>query len=276
MQLLLKVIQQYQLLSKQKLQNAIKASTFNNQTLLGYLVDQKVLSGELIGKSCSRFYHLPYENLYDYSIEKIRLLQKSHRNLHIIILKETSQCLKIAIACPEQLQALDDYQWHAAKNISIVFVNYALFTKYQRLLHKTMHNVHRTENNLRQAIQHILQDAIHKKASDIHFEPHKFQYRIRLRVDGLLYELQQLNIIQASSITNCLKVTANLDIAENRLPQDGRFIFHDEHNIAHPCRLSTCSTLFGEKCVVRILQTHKSLLQNANNTFFTEQCRTGA
>lgn len=106
-------------------------------------------------------------------------------------------------------------------------------------------------------MQQTLETAAEKNASDIHFEPSEKQFRIRLRVDGLLHSLQTMQHDFQNGISTRLKVLANLDIAENRMPQDGRFNFTDAHNTMHNCRLSTCPTQFGEKLVVRILEQHR-------------------
>jgi len=101
-------------------------------------------------------------------------------------------------------------------------------------------------------IDDILYAAINKRASDIHFEPYQEHYRIRLRIDGLLYANTKASISLGPRFSARLKIMANLDIAEKRLPQDGRF----RVQIAgknQDCRLSVCPTIFGEKLVVRIL-----------------------
>jgi type IV pilus assembly protein PilB len=102
-------------------------------------------------------------------------------------------------------------------------------------------------------VNKILMDAIKNKASDIHFEPYEKMYRVRYRQDGILYEVATPPIKLANSIVARLKVMANLDIAERRVPQDGRFklILGKDRNIDF--RISTLPTLHGEKVVMRIL-----------------------
>lgn len=92
-----------------------------------------------------------------------------------------------------------------------------------------------------------------KRASDIHFEPYEKSYRIRFRIDGLLYEITKIDNTLESRLTTRLKIMANLNIAEKRLPQDGRFALKFADNQKRDCRISTCPTIFGEKLVVRIL-----------------------
>jgi len=102
-------------------------------------------------------------------------------------------------------------------------------------------------------VNKILIDAIRKDASDIHFEPYEDMYRIRFRVDGLLKTQMKPPIKMSSRLSARLKVMANLDIAERRVPQDGRIKLNISKNRAFDFRVSTCPTLWGEKVVLRIL-----------------------
>ena len=99
----------------------------------------------------------------------------------------------------------------------------------------------------------LLLEAVSKKVSDIHFEPYKDFYRVRFRRDGLLYETATPPSGFAASITARLKVLAQLDIAERRLPQDGHFSFLLSPRRSIDCRISTCPTVNGEKVVLRLL-----------------------
>lgn len=109
-------------------------------------------------------------------------------------------------------------------------------------------------------ILHAMQQAV----SDIHIEPYEKHYRIRYRRDGLLYEVTRLPVHLALRFTTRLKVMARLDIAERRLPQDGRF-----HFPPIDIRINMCPTLFGEKIVLRILDKNRLSL-NLNELGFSE------
>lgn len=99
----------------------------------------------------------------------------------------------------------------------------------------------------------ILIDAIEQRASDIHLEPNEKSYRIRLRVDGILHEYTHLTLSIAQRLTTRIKVLAQLDIAERRLPQDGHFnMCLSQRQI--DLRVSCCPTVYGEKIVLRILE----------------------
>ncbi|MDO8954447.1 MAG: ATPase, T2SS/T4P/T4SS family [Gammaproteobacteria bacterium] len=108
--------------------------------------------------------------------------------------------------------------------------------------------------NITHYIDELLTQAIMIGASDLHFEPAAGQYRIRRRIDGILQEVARPAFNLAAIITSRLKIMGNLNIAERRLPQDGRFSFTYQKRLID-CRVSTCPTVFGEKVVLRILDT---------------------
>ena len=101
-------------------------------------------------------------------------------------------------------------------------------------------------------LQKMLSDAINARASDLHFEPYEFHYRVRFRVDGELREITQPPISIKDKLSSRIKVISRLDISEKRVPQDGRMKLKFG-NKAIDFRVSTLPTLFGEKIVIRIL-----------------------
>jgi type IV pilus assembly protein PilB len=105
----------------------------------------------------------------------------------------------------------------------------------------------------------ILLDAIKKGASDIHIEPYEKDFRVRFRIDGVMYEVMRPPMKLKNAITSRLKIMASLDISERRLPQDGRIKIKIGGGKEMDFRVSVCPTLFGEKVVMRLLD--KSNLQ---------------
>jgi type IV pilus assembly protein PilB len=105
----------------------------------------------------------------------------------------------------------------------------------------------------------ILLSAIKKKASDIHIEPYEKSFRVRYRMDGILHEEMHPPLKLRNAITSRLKIMASMDIAERRLPQDGRIKLKIGKNREMDFRVSCLPTLFGEKIVMRLLD--KSNLQ---------------
>ena len=104
-------------------------------------------------------------------------------------------------------------------------------------------------------INKVLVDAIRRGASDIHFEPYETDYRVRLRIDGLLKQVAKVPVKLHTRIAARLKVMAQLDIAEKRVPQDGRIKLNLSKTKQIDFRVSTLPTLFGEKVVLRILDS---------------------
>jgi type IV pilus assembly protein PilB len=102
-------------------------------------------------------------------------------------------------------------------------------------------------------VNKILLDAIRKGASDVHFEPFEKFFRVRVRQDGVLREVAKPPVALAGKVCARLKVMSRLDIAERRVPQDGRIKMRISKNRAIDFRMNTCPTLFGEKIVLRIL-----------------------
>ncbi|MBP9643718.1 MAG: type IV-A pilus assembly ATPase PilB, partial [Budvicia sp.] len=109
-------------------------------------------------------------------------------------------------------------------------------------------------------INKVLLDAVRKGASDLHFEPYEKKYRIRFRIDGILYEVATPPVNLSSRFSARLKVMARLDIAERRLPQDGRIKLKLAKNRSIDLRVSTLPTMWGEKVVLRILDSSAASL----------------
>ena len=109
-------------------------------------------------------------------------------------------------------------------------------------------------------VNKVLIDAINRSASDIHFEPYEKKYRIRYRMDGELREIATPPVQMGGRLAARLKVMARLDLAERRVPQDGRLKLKLSVNKAIDFRVSTCPTLWGEKVVMRILDASSAML----------------
>jgi type IV pilus assembly protein PilB len=109
-------------------------------------------------------------------------------------------------------------------------------------------------------VNKVLLDAIRRGASDVHFEPYEKMFRVRLRMDGVLKEVAQPPVQLTGKIAARLKVMARLDIAERRVPQDGRIKMRLSKTRAIDFRVSSCPTLYGEKIVLRILDPSQAML----------------
>ena len=109
-------------------------------------------------------------------------------------------------------------------------------------------------------IQKILLDAINAGVSDVHFEPYEKFYRIRYRLDGVLVEVAKPPLVIKDKISSRIKVISRLDISEKRVPQDGRMKLQLTKNRSIDFRVSTLPTLYGEKIVMRILDSSNAML----------------
>ena len=106
-----------------------------------------------------------------------------------------------------------------------------------------------------QYVQQLLEQAVAMQASDLHFEPYEHHYRVRMRVDGQLREMATPPMALKDRLASRVKVLSRLDIAEKRLPQDGRMKLQLANGRAIDLRVSTLPTLFGEKLVIRVLDS---------------------
>ncbi|NBP85752.1 MAG: type IV-A pilus assembly ATPase PilB [Mycobacteriaceae bacterium] len=109
-------------------------------------------------------------------------------------------------------------------------------------------------------VNKLMLDAIRRGASDIHFEPFEKMYRVRMRVDGVLREVTQPPVQLGGRLAARIKVMSRMDIAERRVPQDGRIKLRLNKARAIDFRVSTCPTLYGEKVVMRILDASQAML----------------
>lgn len=113
-------------------------------------------------------------------------------------------------------------------------------------------------------VQQLLEQAIALNASDLHFEPYEAHYRVRIRIDGQLREVSSAPTAFRERLAARIKVLARLDVAEKRLPQDGRIQFRLPDSRVLDLRVSTLPTLFGEKVVVRVLDARQAQLELAS------------
>ncbi|KFA59308.1 hypothetical protein A9G34_00415 [Gilliamella sp. Choc4-2] len=111
------------------------------------------------------------------------------------------------------------------------------------------------EEQLIESIDKLLLEALSKRASDIHFEPYQNSYRIRMRIDGVLQEMLSPPLFLAKQIVARLKIMAKLDIAEQRLPQDGQLVIDN-----YAMRIATLPVMNGEKVVLRVMDNHETQL----------------
>ena len=239
----------------------------------------------------SKKYSIPSFDLAKYTIapEIIKILTAEEaRRFRLVPLQKAKGTLVVALADPTALANLDDIKFRTQLRIEAVMTTVTAFDqaidKYYgalNLVEKQMmskqadvseddvvlsggneaHEIkdaNEIDAPIIQLVNQVLVDAIKKKASDIHFEPYETSFRVRLRIDGALYEtMRPPNQVKGAVIAR-VKIMAKMDIAEKRLPQDGRIKIKTPYG-EMDFRVSSMPTVFGEKMVLRLL--NKSGLQ---------------
>jgi len=252
---------------------------------LGYVSDED------ISKFLAQQYNIPAVNLSDYEIdpEIIALIPKEVAQRHKVVpVQRAGSSLIVAMADPTNLHAIDDIKFLTAYNVEPVVaseaaIQAAIDKYYEKGISYTEAleemdlgdievreeedgdiNVLELEKLSEDApvvrlVNLLLINAIRKGASDIHVEPYEKFLRVRYRIDGVLIEEMQPPKKMQNAICSRLKIMSQLDIAERRLPQDGRIKLRVGKDKEMDFRVSVLPTLFGEKVVLRLLD--KSSLQ---------------
>lgn len=283
------------LLDEQAMIQALSAAKDNNTNLVSHLVAAGLADAREIAIAASQEFGVPLLDLEaiqpDIDVVKLvsdKLLAK-HRVLPLI---KRGKRLFVAVSDPTNLHALDEIKFQTGLSVEAVVVEE---DKLQKIASKAIEQADTQMPGLAdddgldldnlditggdedlekeavgrddvedapivRFVNKVLLDAIKKGASDIHFEPYEKSYRIRLRLDGYLKELANPPVQLGIKLAARLKVMSRLDIAERRVPQDGRIKMRISKNRAIDFRVSTCPTLFGEKIVARILDPSSAML----------------
>jgi len=272
------------LLSEEEAAKHQQQAFSQNTHLVRYLVANNILPALEIATTASRQFGVPLYDLDAMEMEMApidlvsdKLIQKHH----VLPLFQRGKRLFLAVSDPTNFQALDEVKFHTGLGTETVLVEDDKLSKaidvaleaadssMQDLLDEDLDNLQIstdeeneapavTESELEDApivrfVNKILLDSIKKGASDIHFEPYEKYFRIRFRSDGMLHEVATPPLTLANRVISRIKVMSRMDIAERRIPQDGRIKMILSHNKAIDFRVNTCPTLFGEKVVLRLL-----------------------
>lgn len=239
------------------------------QALVATLIQQRHLSAKVIAEQLADHLGFSYcdlsQQLPDDTVENV--LDAAFIRQHgVLPLTVDNQQLQLAITDPTHVELLSEVKFHTDLSIAPIVVEWDklnhLLADYLSRQHYQPLSAITADNNQKiiNLVEQLLDDAVRKGASDIHLEPSKTVYRIRFRVDGLLHKIGQLSLEVAQRVVARFKVLARLDLAERRLPQDGRFSISLPSIDTQDCRVSTCPTLFGEKVVLRLLEGNKTSL----------------
>jgi len=253
-------------------------------TKLGYIAENDLID------FLSRQYGVPSVNLSDFEIDAavIKLIPEDVARKHMAIpIDRQGALLTVAMSDPSNIFAIDELKFLTGLNIQVVVASevaleealetyYSKQVSYDDVMEEFEDsdisfgdseedvNVVDLERQSGEApvirlVNYILLNAIKKGASDIHIEPYEKSFRVRYRIDGVLYEELNPPLKLKNAITSRLKIMSQLDIAERRLPQDGRIKLKLGKGKELDFRVSVLPTLFGEKVVLRLLD--KSNLQ---------------
>jgi len=271
-------------------QKAIK----EKKQFVTYLVENKLVDSKAIGLSASQEFGVPLLDLdaMEMDMDTVKLVKedliKKHHTLPIF---KRGKRLYIAASDPTYIQAVDEIKFAVGMQVEQILVEE---DKLARTIEKTLEEMEGGLNmgeddeledlgDLEVAedkddagdvagdeiddapvvkfVNKVLLDAIKKGASDLHFEPYEKMYRVRFRIDGVLTEVAKPPISLSGKIAARIKVMSRLDVSERRVPQDGRIKLKLSKTKAIDFRVSTCPTLFGEKAVLRILDSSAAALQ---------------
>jgi len=264
--------------------------TGKNKPFIRYLVDDKNIDGKKIASILSNKFGYPYIQLANFDttlvpegVRNEKLIQK-HNALPLFL---RGKVLFVAMSDPTNLDALEEIQFNTGFSTELVLTDeHGLQTCIEKVLEDESDSLDITDIDSEELsglevqedkkdddvgtgeddapivvfINKILLDAIKKGASDLHFEPYEKSFRIRFRIDGILAEIARPPVSLSSRMSARLKVMSKLDIAERRVPQDGRIKLALSKKKSIDFRVSTLPTMWGEKIVMRILDSSSAML----------------
>ena len=282
------------LLDEGAMGDALAAARERKIHVVTWLVSQSLASARDIAIAASQEFGAPLLDLDGVALDMdaVRLVNDKLLSKHRVLpLVKRGKRLHVAVSDPTNLHAIDEIKFQTGLSIEAVVVE---DDKLQAAVQKAIEQVDVampglaeddfdldqldvepgeeglegdsvTRDDVEDApivrfVNKIMLDAIRKGASDIHFEPYEKYYRIRTRLDGVLKEVAQPPVQLAQKLAARLKVMSRLDIAERRVPQDGRIKLRMSKNRSIDFRVSSCPTLFGEKIVLRILDASAAMM----------------
>jgi len=273
------------LISEDKLLEATDAAKKEKLPLIAYLVNEDLANARSIAVAASHEFGVPLLDLdaVEIDLDVVRSVDQKLINKHRVLpLVKRGHRLFLGISDPTNLAAIDDLKFQTSLRIDPVVIEQ---DKLEEQIVKAIEAVDTSMSGMDdddfdlenldisgdsiedeevrrddiedapvvRFVNKILLDAIRRGASDVHFEPYEKIFRVRTRLDGVLSEVATPPVLLANKVCARLKVMSRMDIAERRVPQDGRIKMRLSKNRAIDFRVNTCPTLFGEKIVLRIL-----------------------
>ncbi|TCO80190.1 type IV pilus assembly protein PilB [Plasticicumulans lactativorans] len=261
---------------------AVEQSERQRQPLAAWLVEQKLATALDIALTAHRELGLPLLDLSAVDVAQLPIAaisEKLLRKHQVLPLWRRGSRLYVGVADPTDQQALDEIKFQSGLAIEPIVTLQSQIgtvleqaldkpTDFGSLLDESLDNIAveggddvADDSGVPEAedapvvrfVNRLLLDAINRGASDIHVEPYEHFFRVRFRQDGILHEVAKPPLNLAVRVTARLKVMAHLDIAERRVPQDGRMKMKLTARRSIDFRVNTLPTLYGEKVVLRIL-----------------------
>lgn len=281
-----------------KLNAAITAADLAQQSLITYFVTHKMILADKLVQIIAEIFNLPVIDLLKYSIANLPLHLVPIEliiSANILPLKQEDTNLMIAMLDPGDLKTIAMLKFHTGLHPKICLARY---DHLQQLLQQIMtqhdtkaldmlenssansqpnYQIDFTTNDdepLVRFVNNMIEDAVNKNASDIHFEVYEQYCRVRFRQDGILYEITRPPVHIASRLVARLKIMAQLDISERRIPQDGHCKIKLNRGGIVELRVNSCPTIFGEKIVLRLLNSNNTLRNIQQLDFNTQQQKT--
>lgn len=267
------------------------ASLSSNVAPVGYLVDEHHIDAEQIAATlATQFYCDRWSPELEVNRPLIQHYQDIIEHAHVLPVQQQGPNVTLAVVDPTDQQGLQKIGQAMQANIHPIVINYqqladVLLAEFNLKLASHRQHQHSPqlaavndgnhEQKIVELVDEYLEQGVQKGASDIHFEPLNDVLRVRMRLDGLLTTMDELPLSLARAMITRLKVLSRLDIAERRLPQDGRLLWHNSQpaTLAQDIdmRISVCPVLHGEKAVIRILANAASRLSMSQLGMAPEQ-----
>lgn len=288
--ILLKRLQQANLVDPQITAKLLQEKSHQYQTIADLLIGEKLIQSKILAEAAASFTLHSSMDLDFFDInaipEQLRN-EKLIRKHHILPLSKRHKTLFLAVVDPTDMTSVEDFEFNTGLNAEMIVVEFDKLHKAIDKLFDTTATDSFTDTHWDLAkmglaggeeedtkavgsdsedqpiisfINKMLHDAIRKAASDLHFEPYEKSYRIRFRIDGILHEVASPPVALSTRLSARLKVMSRLDIAEKRVPQDGRIKLKLSQKKSIDFRVSTLPTLWGEKIVMRILDSDSAML----------------
>ncbi len=274
------------LMSRSNAEKALEKSRAEHTSFVNYVVSKKLISSEKIALAAAEEFGIPLIDIESIAINHdiIKLLDEKLLKKHNALpLFKRGTRLFVAISDPNNLSALDDIRFRTKLLTEAILAREDQLSKSvekaiqsfedtgMNNLDEGLENIEFEEEENQEAgeattsvaeeapvvkfVNKMLLDAIRIGASDLHFEPYEKFYRVRYRIDGILKQVAKPPLSISKKLAARIKVMSRLDVAERRVPQDGRIKLHLSANKSIDFRVSTCPTLWGEKIVMRILDS---------------------